>query len=103
MCLEQYPEHSRTVIQSWIAQGKVAINGRIILKAGTPVATSATVQINAEVPKFVSRSVMDFVQMLIPFLKTERSPPDALGCLQHNYSYGWTHPGSLQENDLHAC
>ena len=64
MCLEQYPEHSRNVIQSWIAQGKVAIDGKIIMKAGTPVASSATVQINAEVPKFVCRSMAAPVQCI---------------------------------------
>lgn len=53
--MEQYPEHSRSVIQSWIAQGKVAINGRVITKAGTPVASTSTVDITAEAPKFVCR------------------------------------------------
>ena len=55
VCLEQYPEHSRSVIQSWIAQGKVAINGRVITKAGTSVASQSAVQITAESPKFVCR------------------------------------------------
>ncbi|CAL8472092.1 g11634 [Coccomyxa elongata] len=56
VCLEQYPEHSRSVIQSWIAQGKVAINGRVITKAGTSVASQSAVQITAESPKFVCRA-----------------------------------------------
>ena len=56
ICLEQHPEHSRNVVQSWIAQGKVQVNGRVITKAGTPVPATAAVQITAVVPKFVSRS-----------------------------------------------
>ena len=54
-CLEQYPEHSRNVIQSWISQGKVAINGKIITKSGSPVPADAQILITAEVPKFVCR------------------------------------------------
>ena len=55
MCLEQHPEHSRNVIQSWITQGKVQINGRVVTKAGTPVPASAAVLISAVVNKFVCR------------------------------------------------
>lgn len=55
VCLERYPEHSRSVIQSWIVQGKVVVNGKVITKAGTSVASNATVQITAENPKFVCR------------------------------------------------
>ena len=31
---EEYPEHSRTVVQSWIAQGKVLVVGRCRLTTG---------------------------------------------------------------------
>ena len=54
-CLEQHPEHSRNVIQSWISQGKVAINGRTITKAGSPVAADVQILITAEIPKYVCR------------------------------------------------
>ena len=54
-CLEQHPQHSRNVIQSWITQGKVAINGRTITKAGSPVAADAQIVITAEIPKYVCR------------------------------------------------
>jgi len=43
------------VVQSWIAQGKVSVNDKVVLKAGTPVAPDASIAINAEVPKFVCR------------------------------------------------
>ena len=55
VCLEQHPEHSRNVIQSWIAQGKVQINGRVVTKAGTPVPATAAVLVSAVVNKFVCR------------------------------------------------
>ena len=55
VCLAQHPQHSRATVQSWIAQGKVAVNGRVMTKAGAPVAPSAEVAINAETPKFVCR------------------------------------------------
>ncbi|KAK9824504.1 hypothetical protein WJX72_010925 [[Myrmecia] bisecta] len=56
VCLEQYPEHSRNVIQSWIAQGKVTVNNRPVLKAGTPVADTADICIKAVEPKYVCRA-----------------------------------------------
>ena len=92
VCLERYPEYSRNIIQSWIAQGKinlismymlklktslllqhftpshsqqryssfiagkVLVNERAVLKAGTPVPATATVIITAEQPKFVCRA-----------------------------------------------
>ncbi|KAK9905612.1 hypothetical protein WJX75_003067 [Coccomyxa subellipsoidea] len=39
-----------------LSKGKVAINGRVITKAGTPVASTSTVDITAEAPKFVCRA-----------------------------------------------
>ncbi|KAL4425198.1 hypothetical protein ABPG75_009214 [Micractinium tetrahymenae] len=56
VCLELHPEHSRNVIQSWIVQGKVLVNGRPVLKAGTQVSDASTVTITAEQPKFVCRA-----------------------------------------------
>ena len=55
LTITQHPEHSRTVVQSWIAQGKVLVDGQPVLKAGTKVKTSVTVKIIAENPKFVCR------------------------------------------------
>lgn len=54
--LKQYPEYSRNLIQSWITQGKVLVNDRVVTKAGHPVSPSATVRVNAEDPKFVCRA-----------------------------------------------
>ncbi|KIZ02007.1 Uncharacterized protein yqxC [Monoraphidium neglectum] len=55
-CLALHPEHSKNLIQSWIVQGKVLVNDRVVTKAGTPVPKDATVRINAEQPKYVCRA-----------------------------------------------
>ncbi|KNA21924.1 hypothetical protein SOVF_038770 isoform B [Spinacia oleracea] len=56
VCLERYQQYSRTFIQSWIIQGKVFVNGKVVNKAGTPVPNEAVVEINAEIPKYVCRA-----------------------------------------------
>lgn len=52
MCVERYQQYSRTIIQSWILQGKVLVDGKVVSKAGTPVGDKAKVEIIAEVPKY---------------------------------------------------
>lgn len=32
LTIERYPEHSRTVVQSWIAQGKVLVDGQPVVR-----------------------------------------------------------------------
>ncbi|ESW06304.1 hypothetical protein PHAVU_010G036400 [Phaseolus vulgaris] len=56
ICLEKYQQYSRSVIQSWILQGKVYVDGKVINKAGTPVPEKAVVEIIADVPKYVCRA-----------------------------------------------
>lgn len=55
VCLERFQQYSRSFIQSWILQGKVYVNGKIVNKAGTPVSHKAVVEIMAEIPKYVCR------------------------------------------------
>lgn len=55
VCFEQHPEIGRNVLTSWIAQGKVAVNKRIVDKAGTRVPADASIVINAKLEKFVCR------------------------------------------------
>ena len=55
-CLEQLPSTARNVIQSWIIQGKVIVNGKVVIKPGTPVAASAKIDILAVEQKYVCRS-----------------------------------------------
>lgn len=56
VCLEKYEQYSRTYIQSWILQGKVFVDGKVVNKAGTPVSDKSVVKIMAEVPKYVCRA-----------------------------------------------
>eukprot|EP01018_Ginkgo_biloba_P002269 Gb_30751 [translate_table: standard] len=53
ICVERFPQYSRSMIQSWILQGKVLVDGRVAGKAGMPVSNKAIVEITAEVPKYV--------------------------------------------------
>lgn len=56
VCLERFQQYSRTFVQSWILQGKVLVDGKVVNKAGTPVSDKSTVEIKAEVPKYVCRA-----------------------------------------------
>lgn len=56
ICLERFQQYSRTLIQSWILQGKVFVDGKMVNKAGTPVSNKAVVEISAEIPKYVCRA-----------------------------------------------
>ena len=53
---EQYTELTRNQIQSFILQGRVLVDGNKATKPGTPIPVDATISINAEIPKFVSRA-----------------------------------------------
>lgn len=55
LCVEKFPQYSRTMIQSWILQGKVTVDGKAAFKAGTPVSRVSNITITAEIPKFVCR------------------------------------------------
>jgi len=54
-CIEQLPGRSRNLVQSWILQGKVRVDGKPVLKAGTLVRPEADVKITAEEPRYVCR------------------------------------------------
>lgn len=53
---ERNPQYSRQQIQSWIMQGKVIVNDKVITKSGTQVKTDANIVITAKDPKYVSRA-----------------------------------------------
>ncbi|KAK4375013.1 hypothetical protein RND71_005690 [Anisodus tanguticus] len=55
LCLERFQQYSRTFIQSWILQGKVLVDGKVVTKAGTQIPDKAVVEIMAEIPKYVCR------------------------------------------------
>jgi 23S rRNA (cytidine1920-2'-O)/16S rRNA (cytidine1409-2'-O)-methyltransferase len=51
----QYPGLSKNVIQSWIAQGKVKVNEKVVTKSGTQVSEAAAIVVTAEEQKYVCR------------------------------------------------
>jgi len=53
---EQYPQYSRRQIQSWIMQGRVTTDGKLLDKPGMQVDPHISIQVNIEVPKYVSRA-----------------------------------------------
>ncbi|KAL1558714.1 carnosine N-methyltransferase [Salvia divinorum] len=56
VCLERFQQYSRTFIQSWIIQGKVIVDGKVINKCGAQISDKSVVDIHAEVPKYVCRA-----------------------------------------------
>ena len=56
LCRESFPQHSRNLLQSWIMQGKVSVDGRVITKSGYLVSSSSKVLISASEPKYVCRA-----------------------------------------------
>ena len=53
---EKYPQFSRNQIQSYILQGKVTVDGRVVDKAGTVLSTDSEVVLDVKEPKYVSRA-----------------------------------------------
>lgn len=53
---EQHPQYSRRQIQSWIMQGRVTADGKLLDKPGMQVDPQMSIQVNVEVPKYVSRA-----------------------------------------------
>lgn len=53
---EQLPQYSRRQIQSWIMQGKVTVDDKVITKAGTQVNDDVQLVFDIEEPKYVSRA-----------------------------------------------
>ncbi|KAF0895267.1 hypothetical protein E2562_008592 [Oryza meyeriana var. granulata] len=49
VCLERFQQYSRTYIQSWILQGKVLVDGRVVNKAGTQVSDRAGHKLEAAI------------------------------------------------------
>lgn len=72
VCRELYPEFSRNVIQSFIAQGKVLVNDTPVVKSGTQVDPSkAKVRVTAQVPKYVCRAGLKMERALEEFFEVK--------------------------------
>lgn len=53
---EHMPQYSRQQIQSWIMQGKVKVDDRVITKSGTQVAPDVQLHVAVKEPKYVGRA-----------------------------------------------
>lgn len=53
---EKEPHYSRAQIQSWIMQGKITVDGKIITKPGTMIGADAAIVCDIQEPKYVSRA-----------------------------------------------
>ena len=51
-----YPKYSRRQIQSWIMQGKVKVDDKVVTKSGTQVAPEVKIDLDIQEPKYVSRA-----------------------------------------------
>lgn len=51
-----YPQYSRQQVQSWIMQGKILVDDKIVAKSGTQVKQDAKIVITASDPKYVGRA-----------------------------------------------
>ncbi len=53
---EKEPQYSRAQIQSWIMQGKIAVDGKIITKPGMITNVTAILSYDLQEPKYVGRA-----------------------------------------------
>jgi len=53
---EQFPQHSRQQIQSWIMQGKVLVDGVPSTKPGSAISTDAVITLSVQQERFVGRA-----------------------------------------------
>ena len=67
LTMRAHPEHSRTVVQSWIAQGKVLVDDRPVTKAGTKLRDDVHIRITATPSKYVCRGGLKLERALEHF------------------------------------
>ena len=53
---ERMPERSRQHIQSWIMQGKVRVDGKVVTKAGTQISPQLPIEVDIHESRYVSRA-----------------------------------------------
>jgi len=53
---KKYPQFSRNQIQSWILQGKVSVDEKVVDKAGTLIPVESEIVLDVKEPKYVSRA-----------------------------------------------
>jgi len=98
LCVELNPHLSRNVVQSWILQGKVTVDGRPVTKAGTQVSPTSKIMVNAEEPKYVCRAGLKLEAALAHF----GVDPTGLVCLDSGQSTGGFSDCLLQHGAAHV-
>jgi len=53
---ERMPHYSRRQVQSWVMQGKVLVDGRVVTKVGTQINDDAPIELTVQEPKYVGRA-----------------------------------------------
>lgn len=53
---ERHPEFSKMHIQSWIMQGKVKVEGAVVIKPGSVIAEDRLIELDIKEPKYVGRA-----------------------------------------------
>lgn len=56
LVIQQHPHLTRNQVQSFIMQGKIALDGVVMTKAGQLVPADAVVSLTQEIPKYVGRA-----------------------------------------------
>lgn len=67
LVLEKFPQYSRQQIQSWVMQGKVRVDEKIITKPGVATSREAVIEIQIEEPKYVGRAGLKLEKALDHF------------------------------------
>lgn len=67
LVLQRYPHYSRQQVQSWIMQGKVKVEDKIIAKPGTATNVEANIELQVEEPKYVGRAGLKLEKALHDF------------------------------------
>lgn len=64
---QMMPQYSKQQIQSWIMQGKVIVDGKVIIKPGHQIGQEVSILVDAQVPKYVSRAGVKLERALEQF------------------------------------
>jgi len=67
LVLEKFPQYSRQQVQSWIMQGNVSVDDKVVTKPGNSTSREAVVDLVIDEPKFVSRAGLKLEKALDHF------------------------------------
>ncbi len=67
LVLEKFPQYSRQQVQSWIMQGNVKVDDKVVTKPGTVTSRDAVIGLEVDEPKYVSRAGLKLEKALDHF------------------------------------